>query len=251
MESYPSSLIKAGMEDFCNKLSNISKNTFCSDGKGKGNIGSWTSAVDCDNSGDNTCTTSTSLWAVCEGWDEETAVGPGCKSWPGVTKEGVAPSFRIELDVPDTEVTDSETLINGITGLGTVLGLSGTDDKMAVLSKTVVNGATNGKLVLRVAVERDCVEALLVIKLDESETIAEDGAGSIEDCKFRVPLLRGGNKGEGDSDKDEADKLEDPEGKDALITGYCIVCCMEGAIDKPGGGRSKDCCWAWNPFGDP
>jgi hypothetical protein len=50
-----------------------------------------------------------------------------------------------------------------------------TDDEMAVLSKTVVNEDTNGKLVLRVAVERDCVEALLFIKLvDESETIAED-----------------------------------------------------------------------------
>lgn len=66
----------------------------------------------------------------------------------------------------------------------------------------------------------------------------------MEDCKFRVPRLNGGNRGEGDSNKGEAGKWEDPEGKDAVIAGYCIVCCREGGIDKPGGGRSKDCCWA-------
>lgn len=177
-------------------------------------------------------------------------MGNGCKSWPGVTKDGVAPSFRIELDVPVTEVADSDVLVNGITGLGT-LGLSVTDDEMAVLSRPVVNGDTNGKLVLNVAVERDCVEALFAIKVvDESDPTAEAWLGSAEDCIFRVPRLKGGNKGEGDSNIDEGGKLEDPEGKDALTAGYCIVCCMEGGIDNPGGGRSKDCCWACNP-GDP
>lgn len=144
-------------------------------------------------------------------------------------------------------VTDSDILVNGITGLGT-LGLSETNDEMAALSKPLVNGDTNGKLVLEVAVERDCAEALFVIKVvDVSGTIAEDWAGSKEDCGFRVPRLKGGNKGEAESNKGEVGKLEDPEGKDALVAGYCRVCCMEGGIDKPGGGRSKGCCWAGNP----
>lgn len=151
-------------------------------------------------------------------------VGPGCKSWPGVTKDGVAPSLRIELDVPATEVTDSETLVNGITGLGTVLDLPETDDEMSVLSETAVNGDTNVKL-LRIS-GRDSGGALLVIKVvDESETIAEDWAGSI-DCKFGMPVLKGGNKGDGVSDKGEAGKLEAPEDIDAFMAGYCIVCCM-------------------------
>jgi hypothetical protein len=85
--------------------------------------------------------------------------------------------------------------------------LSEIDDEMAALSKPLVNGDTNGKLVLKVAVERDCAGALLVIKVvNESGTIAEDWAGSEEDCGFSVPRVKGGNKGDAESNKGEAGK---------------------------------------------
>lgn len=72
------------------------------------------------------------------------------------------------------EVVDSDILVKGITGPWT-LDLSETDDEMAVLSKQVDNGDTSGRLLLRVTVERDRAEALLVIKVvDEFETIPED-----------------------------------------------------------------------------
>lgn len=93
---------------------------------------------------------------------------------------------------------------------------------MADLSHSVDDGDTSGRLLLRVTVERDHLKALLVIKVvDDSETIAADWVGRMEDCKFRVPRLNGGNKGQGDSNKGEPGNLEDPEGKeDALIGGY-------------------------------
>lgn len=70
-----------------------------------------------------------------------------------------------------------------------------------------------------------------------------DWAGSIWECKFGVPILRGGKKTEGDSDGLEVEKPEDPADNDALMVGYSIGCCIGGGSDKPGEGIRKDCCW--------
>lgn len=78
-------------------------------------------------------------------------MGPDCKSWPGVTKEGVAPSFRIKLDDATTEDMGSEY---GIIELKSILGSLENGGAMALISGTVVNGDTNGKLLLRDDVER-------------------------------------------------------------------------------------------------
>lgn len=56
-----------------------------------------------------------SLCAVCEGLDGDTAVGTACKSWPGATKDGDAPS-KMELDVSTMEVVASDILVKGIAG---------------------------------------------------------------------------------------------------------------------------------------
>jgi len=188
-----------------------------------------------DNSGDDTCTTSTSFWAICEDCSEGIIGGPGCKSWPGVTREGVFPSFITELDALIMDVGGSEILLKGIIGSGTVLGMSETDGATAILSTAVVNGEANGNLLGRV-----WVETLSGIKFVESETIAEDRDGRVEVCKFN-----GGNKGGGFSKSAEAEVL------DAFMAGYCTYCNMEGGIDKLGGGRSKACCGAWTPFEGP
>ena len=78
-----------------------------------------------------------------------------------------------------------------------------------------------------------------------------DWAGKKEDCKLRVPELSGGNKTEGDSDDFKADMFEAPEGNAVFMTGYCSGCCIEGGIDKPGGGLSKVCCCGGNPLDGP
>jgi len=75
-------------------------------GSGKGSIAGWESTKtgrDCSGIGnDATRTTSTSLWAACEGWAEVTIAGPGCNNWPGVIREGADVSVWIELDDPTT-----------------------------------------------------------------------------------------------------------------------------------------------------
>lgn len=249
-------------------------NTLGMDGAGRGNIGSCESfaaaAGDGGNSDEDTLTTSTSLWAVCEGWDEDTMVSSGWKNWPGVTNGGIAPSGKTEPDVLAMDDTDSD--VSGITAVGPVLGLSEAGNRMLVLSKAGVSGETKGKLVLDAAVGRVWGEALLRIKLeDDSETVAEDLEGNIEDCKsprvpivgagdweesigeckFGVPVPKGGKKAEGDSDGLEVEGPEDPADNDAFMVGYSIGCCIEGGIDKPGEGISNDCCWCWNPFEGP
>ena len=89
------------------------RNTFWTvrEGTGRGNIGGWASADtgtdDSCEADDDTWTTSTSLWAVCEDGDEEIVVGPDCNNWPGVTSEGAAISGWFGLDVP-TEGMDSD-----------------------------------------------------------------------------------------------------------------------------------------------
>ena len=69
---------------------------------GNGSIGGWVSTeTGTDGSGDDvddTWTTSTSLWGACEGWAEETIIGPGFNNCPGVTKEGADVSVWIEVD---------------------------------------------------------------------------------------------------------------------------------------------------------
>ena len=53
---------------------------------------------------------------------EETVVGPGCKSWPGVIKLGIAPSFEVELVI--TAIDEGSDVFTGSNELGTVTALS-------------------------------------------------------------------------------------------------------------------------------
>lgn len=62
--------------------------------------------------------------------------------------------------------------------------------------------------------------------------------GKFEEGKFEVGKFEVGRFEVG---KFGVVKFEAPAGKDALKPGYCIGCCIEGGIDSPGGGLSKDC----------
>lgn len=96
-------------------------------------------------------------------------------------------------------------------------------------------------------------------RLDVSEVnVADCKGGTVkgkvevgrEEEELRAPLVVG-SKGEGYSGKFELGRLAAPVGKDVLKPEYCI-CGMEGGIERPGGGRSKDCWCIWgNPFGVP
>ncbi|RDX87510.1 hypothetical protein CR513_31012, partial [Mucuna pruriens] len=46
-----------------------------------------------------------------------------------------------------------------------------------------------------------------------------------------------GGKAVGSKDGGNSGKLEDTAGKEGLKLGYCIGCCMDEGIAKPGGGR--------------
>lgn len=57
----------------------------------------------------------------------------------------------------------------------------------------------------------------------------------MEECEFRVLVLKGGSRG-GGTENCGAGKLEAPVGNDTLVAGYCNDCCMEGGNDMPNGG---------------
>jgi hypothetical protein len=59
--------------------------------------------------------------------------------------------------------------------------------------------------------------------------------GKEADVTLEEVLVLKGSKGS--KDDGSSGKLEDTVGKERLKLGYCIGC----GIDKPGGGRSKDC----------
>lgn len=85
-------------------------------------------------------------------------------------------------------------------------------------------------------------------RLDVSEaSVAECTGGRVKgrvevgrEEEELLELLLVGTKGEGYSGKFEPGRPEAPVGKDVLKPEYCN-CCMEGGIESPGGGRSKDC----------
>ena len=90
-------------------------------------------------------------------------------------------------------------------------------------------------------------EALFKTKLDCSDPsvggcIGGTLKGKVEACRdeeeLRELLLVGAT--EGYSGKFEPGKLGAAVGRDVLKPEYCI-CCMDGGIERPGGGRSKDC----------
>ena len=118
----------------------------------------------------------------------------------------------------------------------------------------VFKGEIVGKLALSVDMGSTGLETLFGIKPGGvSGASAIDGAGgSIDgidgkveagkdiDAKLREPVVEG-SRGGGYSGKFGPGKLTAPVGKEALNPGYCIGCCIEGGIDSPGGGLSKDC----------
>lgn len=72
-----------------------------------------------------------------------------------------------------------------------------------------------------------------------------DGAEGNEDVTLEILELTC-SKDDGNSGK-----LEDTVGI-GLKLGYCIGCCIDEGIDKPGGGWSRDCWCKWgSPFGAP
>jgi hypothetical protein len=110
-----------------------------------------------------------------------------------------------------------------------------------------------GKLALSVIVGRATLETLFGVEIVNVSGDRElDGAGgradervesgNDEDAKLsELVLALAVNRGEGYSGKFEPSKLEAPGGKDELNPEYCNGGCIEGGIDSPGGGRSKDC----------
>lgn len=235
---------------------------------GNGNIGGWASALTgagCSDvvDDDDTCTTSTSFWAVCAGWDDGTAVDPDCNSWPGVINEGIGVSMCIELDVPTMEDVGWGAFWYSKFWLETVFGLE-TGGTIALIAELeVIRGESDGKLVFGVATGRAALGALLGNELGNvSKASVAEGTGGREDDKIDDEvdgskelgvklweLAPVGSKGDGASGKFEPWIFEDPVGKGALKLEYCIGCCIEGGMDSPGGGRSKDCwCKGGSPF---
>lgn len=94
--------------------------------------------------------------------------------------------------------------------------------------------------------ESDTVGALFGNKACKvSGASVVEGAGGKVDGRFgegvEVDVIVGelvptGRKAGGNSAK-----FEFPVGKEGLKLGNCICCCIDEGIDKPGGGRSKDC----------
>jgi hypothetical protein len=108
----------------------------------------------------------------------------------------------------------------------------------------VAKGTSDGKLELCVTAGRPELDGGLLgtefpnvseASAAEGTRGRVDGAKELGGIKFRELELAGGI-GDGTSGKFEA-----PVGIGALKLGYCIGCCIEGGIDSPGGGRSKDC----------
>lgn len=132
---------------------------------------------------------------------------------------------------------------------------------MGFISKPeVVRGSSDGKLAF--IVEGRVVLRPLLGNISE-DSVAEGTGGSADGrvegdkevgVKLRELVLTESN-GEGASGTFEPGileaapgKFEAPVGKGALKLGYC----MEGGIESPGGGRSKDCwCKCGSPFGGP
>lgn len=115
----------------------------------------------------------------------------------------------------------------------------------------VIKGESEGKLALGVAVGRTALGTLFGTELgNASGARVIDGARGRVDSnveagkdvvvKFRALVVAGTSEG-GYSGKFEPGKVEAPVGTEALNPEYCIDCCMEGGIESPGGGRSKDC----------
>lgn len=110
-----------------------------------------------------------------------------------------------------------------------------------------------GKLVLSVVVGRATLGTLLWVEIGNvSGARVLDGAGgraddSVEggndvDAKLsKLVLGLAVNRGEGYSGKFEPGRLDVPGCKEELNPEYCIGGCIEGGIDSPCGGRSKDC----------
>ena len=67
----------------------------------------------------------------------------------------------------------------------------------------------------------------------EFRELAQEDGSNVE---FRELALEGGNKGWGISGK-----FGTALGIDASMV-ECCICCSQGDANKPGGGRSKDCC---------
>jgi hypothetical protein len=121
----------------------------------------------------------------------------------------------------------------------------------------------DGKLAASATVEVEIMGALLVTEtgkfsvssVAEGSGVKAEGAGEREegardkadgaggksdrgkeaDVTLEEVLVLKGSKGS--KDDGSSGKLEDTVGKERLKLGYCIGC----GIDKPGGGRSKDC----------
>ena len=136
-----------------------------------------------------------------------------------------------------------------------MLEIGGTAEFISGLE--VAKGDRDGKLPGSVPAGSETVGTLLVTEAGKvSEDNEADGAGGKVDGGFvdgkemdtaLAELELAGIKPEGNSGK-----FEDPVGKGGLKLGYCICCCIDEGIDKPGGGRSKDCwCKLGIPFGAP
>jgi hypothetical protein len=135
------------------------------------------------------------------------------------------------------------------------LGLLEIGSKTALVSGVdAIKVESAGKLALSVVVGGATLGTLFWVEIGNASrerVLLLDGAGgrgyerveggSDVDAKLSELVLAAVNRGDGYSGKFEPGKLEAPGGKEELNPEYCIGGCIEGGIDSPGGGRSKDC----------
>lgn len=152
------------------------------------------------------------------------------------------------LEVVKGEIDDKLALklAVGSEGLGALLGIKPgnvSEDKLA----EGIKGKVEGKDEMAEELDGRLRELEAVESSGDGTSGKEAGmfcAGKLEAIKFEPGKFEVG--------KFEVGRFDAPTGKLALKLGYCIGCCMEGGIDNPGGGRSKDCWCKWgSPFGGP
>lgn len=110
----------------------------------------------------------------------------------------------------------------------------------------LVKGASDGKLVASVTAGSDTVGALFGTDTWKvsGASVAEGAGGNIDgrfDGGAEVDVILGELVPTGRKDGGNSGKFEGPVGKEGLKLANCIGCCIDEGIDKPGGGRSKDC----------
>lgn len=154
--------------------------------------------------------------------------------------------MRIDFDDPTIAGVSWDTVWNDKLEPETALGLLTNGAAALISGPPLLKGVSDGKLAAGVTAESDTVGALFGNDTCEfSGANVAEGAGGKVDGRFdegvEVNVILGELEPTGRKAGGNSAKFEVPVDKEGLKLGNCIGCCIDEGIDKPGGGRSKDC----------